>query len=187
VTGVDRVAHLVQSIDTTLNHTDRGLARAHSAFRHPRKKGFQSVAQIAHAHDSGHARPTLQGMQQPLQFGQQCRGVGVATQIMQARLGLLENLDGFLGEYRRYFGVKTRHILDCLVIVGGLGLSWSRFHNFRRQCPQSVDQRGIRLVWLTRGQRGGHVFHLACELTERDESVGAQSRTGLIVTCKVLI
>src|SRR3546814_5581084 len=78
----------MQSVEAAFEQRDAVAAKFAALFDHRFEQRLHGVAQLAHGHDAGHARATLDGVQVALQPDQRLAFGGALAQLREQAVGM---------------------------------------------------------------------------------------------------
>ncbi|OHE85263.1 MAG: hypothetical protein A2190_02830 [Lysobacterales bacterium RIFOXYA1_FULL_69_10] len=130
----------MQAVEAQLQQWDAVLAQLAALVDDRLKQRLHDVAELAHGHDAGHARATLQGVQVALQADQRLALGRVLAQLGQQAVGVVEQVAAFLDEDVDQFRVEFAQV-ERFVRVG---LDRDRYrHERRHRCRLGLGLDGL--------------------------------------------
>src|SRR3546814_108726 len=109
----------MQSVEAAFEQRDAVAAKFAALFDHRLEQRLHGVAQLAHGHDAGHARATLDGVQVALQPDQRLALGGALAQLREQAVGMIKQVTGLLDEDVDKLGVQVAKIEGRIGIPGG--------------------------------------------------------------------
>src|SRR3546814_18838511 len=111
----------MQSVEAAFEQRDAVAAKFAALFDHRLEQRLHGVAPLAHGHDAGHARATLDGVQVALQPDQRLAFGGALAQLREQAVGMIKQVPGLLDEDVDKLGIQVAK--DRKSVVWGKSVS----------------------------------------------------------------